>query len=372
MLAVIIFIVILSVLVMIHEFGHFIMAKRAGIGVEEFGFGLPPRIWGKKISGTIYSVNWLPFGGFVRLVGEDPTDKRRQEKNSFYSKSIWERTLVVVAGVFMNFALAVAVFYIVVIALGFKVNLPLIVEHKFKFVNETRQELVGDVNDNSPAFSSGIKQGDSIIEINGVKISSISDLQGIVRASEGKELSLTVENPVNNQLKNIKATPTYNEKLGVPALGIGLGELVVLNYDTPAQKVFSGFIHSYNTVDYSLDVMRQLVGFSIKNNDFTAVSQGVSGPVGIAKITQEAVALGPISVLQLVGLLSLNLAFLNILPIPALDGGRFFFIIVEAVTRRKVHATFEKWVHTVGFVVLIGLILLVTYNDILKLINKQF
>src|SRR3972149_3665862 len=117
-MAILIFIIILSVLVLIHEFGHFVMAKRAGIGVEEFGFGLPPRIWGKKIGETIYSLNWLPFGGFVKLVGEDSTDKRREDKNSFYAKSITQRLVVVVAGVFMNFVLAVLIFYIVVFALN--------------------------------------------------------------------------------------------------------------------------------------------------------------------------------------------------------------------------------------------------------------
>src|SRR4029078_2062849 len=120
MFTVIIFIIILSILVMIHEFGHFIMAKRSGIGVEEFGFGLPPRLWGKKVGETIYSINWLPFGGFVRLVGEDPTDKKRDAKNSFYTKSLWQRSKVVVAGVFMNLILVVVIFYVVVFALGFK------------------------------------------------------------------------------------------------------------------------------------------------------------------------------------------------------------------------------------------------------------
>lgn len=372
MFAIVIFIIILTVLVMLHEFGHFVMAKRAGIGVEEFGFGLPPRIWGKKYKGTIYSINWLPFGGFVRLVGEDSADKNSDRKDSFSNKSIGQRSLVVLAGVFMNMVLAVVIFYIVVLALGFKVNMPLLVDHNFKFVNQTKQVLVGDVNPDSAAAKAGLKSGDSIVAIDSQKIESISQLQTVVRQSEGKELTLTLENPVNNKVREVQATPTYSEQLKAPALGVGLGELFVLNYDTFPQKLFSGFIHSYNTIDYSLQVMGELIGFSVKERDIAAVSEGVSGPIGIAKITSQAVALGPISVLQLMGLLSLNLAFLNVLPIPALDGGRFFFIMVEAVTRRKVHATFEKWVHTVGFVALIGLILLVTYNDILKLIHKQF
>ena len=345
------------------------MAKRSGIGVEEFGFGLPPRIWGRKVGETIYSLNWLPFGGFVKLVGEDSTDEKRTQKNSFYTKPIRQRAMVVVAGVFMNLILAVVIFYIVIAALGFKVSLPLLVDHKFKFVNETRAPLVAEVNNNSPAKTAGLAPGDSIVAVNGQNIKSVEELQKAVRASEGEELVLTVENPVNNKQKTVKATPTFNETLKNYALGVGLSELAVLNYNTPTQKIFAGFIHSYNTVEYSIKVFADLIGFAVKERNLAPVSEGVSGPVGIAALTKQAVALGPISVLQLAGLLSLNLAVLNILPIPALDGGRFFFILVEAITRRRVHATFEKWVHTIGFGVLIALILLVTYNDIVKLIK---
>lgn len=368
-MAIIIFIIILSILVLIHEFGHFITAKRAGIGVEEFGFGLPPRAWGKKIGETIYSINWLPFGGFVRLIGEDPTDKRRNQKNSFYTKPLLQRSLVVVAGVVMNFILAVAIFYVVVFALGFKINLPLLVDHKFKFVNQSKQVLVAEVTSDSPAKAAGINPGDSIVAVNSDKIASIADLQKAVRSSGGNPLVLTIENPINNKIRTVSATPTISKDLNAYALGVGLGELVVLNYQTLPQKVFAGFIHSYNTIDYSVKVFGQLIGFAIREHNIKPVSEGISGPVGIATLTSQAVQLGPLSVLQLVGLLSLNLAVLNILPIPALDGGRFFFIIVEVVTRRRVHATFEKWVHSVGFALLIALIVLVTYNDILKLIK---
>lgn len=369
MLTILLFILILSFLVMIHELGHFIMAKRAGIGVEEFGFGLPPRIWGKKYKGTIYSVNWLPFGGFVRLVGEDATDKKREAKNSFQVKSLRQRIGVVLAGVFMNFVVAVVVFYAVIAALGFRINLPLLFDHHFKFVNQTQQVLISDVSEGGPAKSAGIKTGDSVIFAEGQKIGNVDELQKVVRGNEDKKIVLTLENPVNNQTRQVTVVPKYSGALKAPAIGIGLGELVSLRYETWWQKLFSGFIHSYNTADYSLAVFGKLIGYSIANGDITPVSEGVSGPVGIARITQEAVALGPVSVLQLVALLSLNLAVMNVLPIPALDGGRFFFLVVEAVTRRKPKPVFEKWVHTVGFVVLIGLIVLITYNDVLKLVR---
>jgi len=369
MIAIIVFILILSILVILHELGHFIAAKRSGIGVEEFGFGLPPRLWGKKIGETIYSINWLPFGGFVRLVGEDPTDEKKGQKNSFYVKSLGQRTKVVVAGVVANFILAVAIFYVILFALGFKVSLPLLFEHKFKFVNETRQVLISEVGSGSPAELSGIKLGDSIINVEGVKISSISQLQGIIRSSEGKSLNVVLEDPINNKTRVVQATPIYSDQLKAPALGVGLGELIVLNYQTPPQKIFGGFIHSYNILAYSIDGFGQLIGYAISQHNIEPVSEGVSGPVGIAAITSQAVALGPISVLQLVGLLSLNLAVINILPIPALDGGRFLFIIIETVTRRRVNPSIEKWTHTIGFAFLLALIVLITYNDVLKLLR---
>lgn len=354
---------------MLHEFGHFIMAKRAGIGVEEFGFGLPPRLWGKKIKGTIYSLNWLPFGGFVKLVGEDPTDKRKDQQNSFYTKSWGQRASVVLAGIFMNFLLAVLIFYVILAALGFKISLPLLVENNFKFADQTKQVLIADVSENSAASGAGIAAGDSILAANGSTVGSIEDLQKIIRANEGKTVEFVLENPINNKTRTVSVTPSYNEALKAPAIGVGLGELVVLHYDTFSQKLFSGFGHAYNTTVYSFKVFGQLIGYSISHRDLAPVSEGVSGPVGIAQITSQAVALGPLSVLQLAGLLSLNLAIMNLLPIPALDGGRFFFLLVEVITRRRVHANFEKWAHTIGFAVLLGLIVLVTFNDIAKLIR---
>lgn len=458
MFTIIIFILILSILVMIHELGHFIMARRAGIGVEEFGFGLPPRIWGKKHKGTIYSINWLPFGGFVRLVGEDSTDITRDAKNSFHTKSLLARIKVVLAGVFMNLILAVFLFYILLFSLGFKTVIPKLFAHQFKNVEQTSQivainnskstdeelirsgesilfindEAVGSISEfenlakvskkknltltlensfnnksrevilnlddslvlvtgtdvGSNAQKAGFEAGDIVREVDGMSINILSDLHSIVRSSEGKELAFLVEKETSGESRTIKVVPIFNNDTGFPTIGVSLREQFVfkdangqksqkiildeaysLKYNSLSQKVFSGFTHSYNTMDYSLRVFGQLIGYSIKSGDITPISEGVSGPVGIAQITGQAVSLGWQSVLQLVALLSLNLAIMNVLPIPALDGGRFFFLLIEAVTRKRVYPVVEKWVHTVGFAVLIGLILLVTYNDILKILK---
>jgi len=368
-MAILLFVAILFVVVMIHELGHFLMAKRSGIGVEEFGFGLPPRIWGKKIGETIYSINWLPFGGFVRLVGEDDTSAKNRRSDSFQVKSVGARILVVVAGVFANFMLAVVLFYIVLAVLGFKTGFPTLVEHKFILTDVTNQVFIAGVNPNSAAAKAEIKPGDSVIFANGEEISSTKRLQEVIRGSDGKNVSLTLENTVNNQKREVQVTPVYNEELKAPALGIELGELTVLNYKTPVQKALSGFSHSYNTLTYTGKIFGRLIGSAFAEKTIAPVSEGVSGPVGIFTLVRDISAFGVIPILQLVALLSLNLAVINILPIPAVDGGRLAFIIFEGITRRRVSPVVEKWIHTVGFAVLIGLILLVTYNDILKLLR---
>ncbi|MDO8486903.1 MAG: M50 family metallopeptidase [Candidatus Curtissbacteria bacterium] len=368
MLAIIIFILILSFLVLIHEFGHFVMAKRGGIGVEEFGFGLPPRIWGKKHKGTLYSVNWLPFGGFVRLVGEDSLDKKKDAKNSFQVKSLGRRMVVVLAGVFINFVVAVIIFYVVLFTLGFKVTLPVVTDYKFRFVNQSTQVVVVPL-DGWPAAGAGIKAGDTITAANDTAIKSAQDLQNVIRKNATKPIVFTLTDFTSNQRRQVTVTPKYDEKLKAPAIGVGIDEFVELNYQTLPQKLFAGFAHSYNLTDYSFRYLGKVIGYSVAHRDFSGVSQNVSGPVGIAQITAQAVAFGPISVLQVVGLLSLNLAVMNALPIPALDGGRFFFLVIEAILRRKPHPAIEKWTHTIGFAVLIGLIVLITYNDILKIIK---
>ena len=160
--------------------------------------------------------------------------------------------------------------------------------------------------------------------------------------------------------------PKFSETIKAPAIGVGLGELVVLDYATWWQRLLAGFIHSYNTAEYSFAVFGKLIGYSISHGDITPVSEGVSGPVGIAKVTQEAVALGPVSVLQLVALLSLNLAVMNVLPIPALDGGRAVFLFIEKIKGSPIDRKIESAVNSIGFVLLITLMIYVTIKDIAK------
>lgn len=369
-MTIIVFILILGFLVFIHEFGHFLMAKRAGIQVEEFGFGLPPRIWGKKIGDTIYSINWLPLGGFVRLLGEDPTDKRCTQPDSFYVKSIAARASVVIAGVVMNFLFGVVLFYIILASLGFRFEFPLLVDHQFRFANQDNQVVVIDVEGKSPAGLAGLKPGDVILTVNDQKIESINNLQKTINDSKGKQVTLALREVGSDTVRQVNTVPRTNPPQGGP-LGVSLSEVVVLHYRTLPQKIFSGFSQSVNIIEYSAKIFGKLVGMALSQGSVTPLASGVAGPVGIAQLTSQVVALGFIPTLQFAALLSLNLAVLNVLPLPALDGGRLLFLGVEAVTRRKIYPSVEKWVHTAGLFLLIALIVLVTYNDIAKMFSGK-
>lgn len=371
---ILIFLITLVTLVVSHEFGHFISAKKFGVKVLEFGFGLPPRILGKKKGETIYSLNALPIGGFVRLYGEDEVDKQILEsKNSFASQPVWERIGIVTAGVIMNLLLAVVIFYVILFFQGFIDKIPLLIPHQFFGATQTNQTavLIGAVESNSPADQAGIKAGDRIIGINNQPVSGMEQVINTTKTNEGKNISLTLLDPSNTQ-RQVTATPRVNPPEGHGALGVELGEITMANleYRTFSQKLFSGFFQTYNYGDYEIELMAQIVKTSIEEKDIQPVSQSVAGPVGITKLAGDILnTQSPIlPYLNFVALISLSLAMFNILPIPALDGGRLFFLLIEAITRKKVRADIERYVHTVGMVLLLGLILAVTYSDIKKLI----
>ena len=364
-ISIIAFIFVLTILVMAHELGHFWVARKNKINVEEFGLGLPPRIWGKKYNGTLYSINWLPFGGFVRLLGEDSEGADLKKKGSFYLAPAKTRAAVVVAGVVVNYFIAVILLYIVLIGSGFKFSVPQIVEHNFKFANNSTEVVLAEFTDDSPLKAAGLSQGDVVAKINNSEVGSAVFLSDQIKSSTGDVLSLEIKK-INGVVEPIEVKTL--EKDGKKILGVYLAEQSVISYEGFWQRTFSGVSQSINLAEYSTKVMGALVGSAFKSGNFEPVSQGVAGPVGIAQYTKVAIDFGWMAFIQLIALLSLNLAMVNILPIPALDGGRFFFIVVELITKKRVGANFERIVHTVGFVVLIALTFVVTANDIFKLL----
>ncbi|OGE14813.1 hypothetical protein A3F00_04415 [Candidatus Daviesbacteria bacterium RIFCSPHIGHO2_12_FULL_37_11] len=372
---VIIFIITLFILVVIHELGHFLVAKKFNIKVLEFGFGIPPRAFGKKFGETLVSLNWLPFGGFVKLLGEDETDKKALEnERSFASQKVGKRIAVVVAGVAMNLILAWVLFYVVLGFQGFKVQFPLFLDHKFIGVEQKNELsiLISSVTKDSPAELSGIKAGQKVVTINDEFVKSREDLVLKTRELAGRELKLTVSDPSGNEFKSVQIIPRKDPPKGQGPLGVSLAEVTIANlhYANPLEKAFAGPIHSINVVAYSGKILGMFISESIQTRKLEPISQTVSGPVGITSVVNTILTevKNPLlPYLDFVALLSLNLAVMNVLPIPALDGGRLFFLLFEAVTRKRVHAEFEKWVHTAGMVLLLTLMLLVTFSDIKKL-----
>ncbi len=357
--SIIIFILTLLVLILIHEFGHFIMAKKFGIKVEEFGFGIPPKIWGKKFGETEYSLNTLPIGGFVRLLGEDEVEKKVLENpRSFAAKLPWQKILVVVAGVSMNLILAWILFYIVIIAQNFKILSPSIDPGVY----------IGRLEKNLPAERAGINIGDKLLSVDGVKVSEFDQARNLIKAKGESAVTLKLENSKGVE-RNVTVTPKKidNDFL----IGVYFSPFLIRQYKTPTEKIFSGITYSFDLTKLTFQGLAKTLQDTFSGN-FNKVSQQVSGPVGIATMTNDILGEGwkaTIPYIWFVGVISLTLSIFNVLPIPALDGGRLFFLIIEAVFKKKVKAEIEKVIHTVGFAILLTLALLVTYSDISKLIH---
>lgn len=363
----------LGILVLIHEAGHFFVARYFNIKVLEFGFGLPPRIWGKQFGDTLYSLNWLPFGGFVHLLGEDESDKTvLKDKHSFASQNVWKRIAVVVAGVTMNLILAMILYTVVLASSNFRTEIPLLSDHQFVGVVQTNKSaiLVQEIAASSPAELAGLRVGDRITALNGQELLSSDILIQTAKTSGGTPLVLTIDREGVDQAEQVSLIPRQNPPEGQGPLGVSLSgfRIAELNYQTPMQRIFVGPIHSYNLASYSIDVLSGLIGTSVAKKDAAAISQGVSGPVGILQIIGLIIKTGDFKIyLDFMAALSLNLAVVNLLPFPGLDGGRLAFFIVELVTRKKPHPTVEKYIHSIGLVVLLSLIILVTASDLQKI-----
>lgn len=333
------FIIVLSILVFVHELGHFLAAKSSDIAVEEFGMGLPPRVWGKKYGGTLYSINLLPLGGFVRLKGEDFKEEETDDPRNFSSKSPLVRSKVLLAGVTSNFLLA-----IVLLTLLFTIGVPVF----------TRQIYIKEIQRDSEAERVGLKSGDLLLSVNGQKYEYVSDFVKAVEVNAYKEIILKVKR--DSAEFEVTAAPR-------PILGVVITNFRLESYPfyiAPRKGIEASFLITAGMIKGLGDFLKGLI-FQRQ------VSPEVAGPVGIAQMTGQASALGIRFLLQFVGILSLNLAVINALPFPALDGGRLFFVVLEGATGKKVSPKFERWLHTVGLALLLLLIAAVTLKDISRL-----
>lgn len=360
------FILLLTLLILIHELGHYLMARAFGVEVEEFGFGLPPKA--KKLfrsGGTDFTLNWIPFGGFVRLKGENAIDvEERYAPGSFGHASILARILILCAGVGMNFFLAFSL-----LTLGFSVGHW--VPNFYSSIEELEQAAsrgevtmkpgiyINDVVGGSPAAKAGIVKDSVVVSIDGQVVQKPEQL---LEFQKGKKQVTYVLLEGKDRVRREVVVPLEDGKSGIVISAFAaelsaptrpLGEAVKL-------ALHETSFMSVQTVQGIGDLVRSLVTTG-------RVPKGITGIVGIAVLTYGSVQEGFMTYLRLVALLSLSLAILNILPLPALDGGRLLFVLVELFTRRPVNQRVELLTNTVGFFVLIALIVVITFNDVIHL-----
>jgi regulator of sigma E protease len=344
----------LIALMVIHEFGHFIIAKKFGIRVDEFGIGYPPRIFGKKIGETIYSINLLPLGAFVRIYGEEGgVDDYR----SFTSLKIWKRVLIIIGGV-AAFWLAAIVIFSIVFMMG--TDLPVGDNDVQGLVNP--QVRVIAVSSNSPAGQAGLQIADAIkdIKIGNVdnKINKVSDFQKITAENKGKEITVTIDR--NGKTFDVKLTPRVNPPAGEGAVGIGLERMATLIKKYPFYVApIQGVIYTWQTTVNALGGL-----YTVLSNLVTGkgARQGAefAGPLGITVFLANAASYGIGFFLYFIGMISVFIAIFNLFPIPALDGGKLIFLLIEKIKGKPVSAKVEQAITLTFFIILIALSLFIT------------
>lgn len=346
---IIVFVLMLSFLVLIHEIGHYVVAKFFKMRVDEFGIGLPPRAKGLFTKwGTLFSLNWIPLGGFVKLYGEDPDDEiQSKDPQAFFNKPIFQRASVLLAGVFMNFVLGVLAFGVVYTYLGIP--------------TKTDKVFVVDVAKDSPAEIVQIKSKDEIL---GFK--NVEDFVKKIDASKGSIVKLEIQNAAGVK-RLVEVTPRVNPPQGQGGLGVSLSDIEMKMYpvwERPFRGVVVGLKEAWS---WGVEIASGLGGVLWGIVTGKGLPKDMAGPVGIYQVSKQAYQFGWIAVVQFMAILSINLAILNIMPFPALDGGRLFFLLVEIVIGKRWKNKFEGYVHTVGMVLLLTLMAVVTVRDIIKL-----
>lgn len=340
------FILILGVIVLIHEFGHFIFAKRAGIYVYEFSIGMGPRLfkWTRKNDETEYSIRLIPIGGFVQMAGEEIEDDPEVPKDKKFSvKTFGQKFMTVIAGIMNNFILAIVLFFIIALFTGAPQN----------------KAIVGEIGEDYPAYTSGLKTGDRILKLNGKDASTYDTLALQLQVNTGEDIKLEVER--DGEIKTINLTPKKVKENGEETYKYGFAIT-----DEVETGFFASIKYAFSKTFSLLHQMILIIAYLVTGNlNLTALS----GPVGIFGIVGTAASSGIWSILSLTALLSVNVGFINLLPIPAFDGGRLLFIIIEKIKGKPVDPKLENTIHSIGFFLLMALMILITYNDIIRLIK---
>lgn len=366
--------IVLVFLVVVHELGHAIVAKRNGVVVEEFGIGFPPRAWGKKLkNGVLFSLNWLPLGGFVKLQGENDA---ATGKGDYGAATFWQKTRILLAGVAVNWIVAVVLLTILAIT-----GLPKIIENQVSIPGDTTviatPVSVGSVVADYPAAKAGLQSGDEIVSVAGTKVETTTAIIDVTKANRGKSVPVVytrdgTQATVNVQLRD-SDTSVFGAVLSqqtktratwsAPLVGIATaGQLTWVTLEGLGQLVGDFFGGLASQLSPNETVRQQ------GSEQLDRASNSVSGPVGILGVIFPAAGqAGPTQVVFLAAVISLTLAVMNTLPIPALDGGRWFTMALFRLLKKPLTKEIEERIQGIGFLALMGLIVLITIGDVTKL-----
>ncbi len=339
-----VFVAIFAGLVLVHELGHFLTAKASGVTVKEFGIGFPPRIFSVKRGETVYSLNFIPLGGFTKLVGEEDPKSGK----SLAGKPYGIRLLVLGAGSLMNIVLPLILF-----------SAAFMIPHNVV----KGQVIITEVASTTPAAQAGVTTGDTLLAIEGHSINNIGDLGRYIQLNLGEEIELLVRHTDSTE-ESVKLTPRWRHPAGQGPMGVTVA-MQDYTIESVQEPPWQAVPMAARTLTESFVLFKNgFMGMFIKSQP------GITGPVGIAQMTGEFVRAGPSPLLEFAAFLSINLAVINILPLPALDGGRIAFVLLEMARRgRRVSPRTEGLIHFIGFATLIGVIMAVTYYDILRIMG---
>lgn len=334
---------ILLLLVFVHELGHFVTAKLSGITVREFGFGYPPRLFGVTYKGTLYSLNLLPLGGFTRMEGEDGSEAAALQPGSFAAKPKRTRTLVLAAGSLMNAVLAPLLLMVV-----FLIGSP----------TPNGNVEISAVQPGTPAAEAGLQPGDVVTEVQGHAVHDVLDFKDQIQFRLGQPTNVSIMR-AGQPIGTVTITPRENPPAGEGAVGIAIRDQLV----TKQYPIWTAI--ALGVKDAAITFAAIWIGLfqTIRG----IIAPEFLGPVGIANVTGQVAQLGPAYLLQFAAFLSLNLAILNLMPFPALDGGRMLFVLIEAIRGRRVDPQKEGFVHMIGMVILLAFIAIISYHDLLNM-----
>ncbi|PTX17104.1 regulator of sigma E protease [Halanaerobium congolense] len=352
-LTIVSFIVVLGVLVFIHEFGHYITAKKSDIMVSEFALGFGPKLLSKQVGETLYSIRAIPLGGFCNMVGEFPPDdsmpaeereiydKAKAKGRLFNQKSPLKRLAVILMGPIMNFLLAVLIFISAFAIFGVPTS-----------TNEAA--ILGEVIPEQPAAEAGLRANDKILSINGQEVNNWNEMSELIRENSEQKISIRYQR--NNQIKEITVTPMYSEESERGVIGV---------YPKLIREDVSLFSALTLGLEQSYRVFKMtILGFVQMFRESSA--EDIGGPIMIASIIGQAARVGILNVLNWMAIISINLGIINLLPFPALDGGRILFIVVELIRGQPVDPRKESYVHMLGFAILMLLMVFIIYNDVMR------